>query len=105
MITKIKLFLVAVLAYSGVHAQTVKDAIHLNENEQQEEANAMYQQLISKEPANGVLYYYAGENMIDADNFDEASRYFQEGLKRDPAQPLLQVGNAELLLLKGQLNE
>ena len=105
MITKIKLFIAAVLMYSSVQAQTLKDAIRLNENEQQEEANAMYQQLISKEPTNGVLYYYAGENMIDADNPDEASKYFQEGIKKDGAQPLLQVGNAELLLLKGQLNE
>src|SRR6187402_1499833 len=93
------------LLSTAVKSQTLKDAIRLNENEQQEEADSMYKQLISKEPNNGTYYYYAGENMLDAANVEEAEKYFSEGLAKDPAQPLLQVAQAELLIQKSQLQE
>jgi tetratricopeptide (TPR) repeat protein len=94
-----------VITLSPVKAQTLKEAIRLNENEQQEAADAMYKELITMEPSNGVNYYYAGENMIDAYNAEAAEVYFRDGLTKDPAQPLLQVGLAELLIQKEQLED
>lgn len=101
-LTVVALFL---LTAGNSVAQTLKEAIRLNENEQQEEADSLYQLLIAKEPANGALYYYAAENMLNAYNAVGAEDYINQGLAKDPAQPLLQVGQAELLLNKDLLNE
>lgn len=93
------------LLAGNVKAQTLKDAIRLNENEQQDEADAMFTQLISKEPGNGMLYYYAGENMMDAANYEKADKYFSDGDAKAPGDPLLMVGHAELMIQGGELAE
>ncbi|MFM7015626.1 MAG: tetratricopeptide repeat protein [Bacteroidota bacterium] len=102
-----KRILVAVLMTIGfnVSAQTLKDAIRLNENEQHDEASSVYQKLISIEPTKGDYYYYWGNNLLDADKSDSASIIFSEGLKKDPTNYLLQIGNAELKLAAGNLIE
>ncbi|CAN5415271.1 tetratricopeptide repeat protein [soil metagenome] len=86
-------------------AQTLKEAIRLNENEQQEAASVMYQLLISKDPANGTNFYYYGENLIDASNTDSAKIIFDKGLSVDPTNPLNIIGQAELKLQLGLLSE
>ena len=55
-----KRILIAVLMTIGfsVEAQTLKDAIRLNENEQHDEASSVYQALITSEPTKGDYYYY-----------------------------------------------
>ncbi|MBK9317865.1 MAG: tetratricopeptide repeat protein [Bacteroidetes bacterium] len=99
------LLLSTVLAFTiSSKAQTLKDAIQLNENEQQEEAAALYQQLIIKEPANGTIYYYYGENFIDAEQPEKAIDVFKKGLEKDPANPLNLIGQAELKLMTGDVN-
>ena len=85
-------------------AQTLKEAIRLNENEQQEAASGLYQQLILKEPANGTNYYYYGENLIDEEKLDSAKIIFQSGKQKDPINPLNTIGLAELMLIQGDLN-
>lgn len=84
-------------------AQSLKEAIKLNENEQQFAAETMYQQLIAKDPANGTLYYYYGENFIDAEEPEKAESAFNQGILKDPANPLNLIGQAELKLQKGDL--
>ncbi len=97
----LKFLFIATLAAEG---QTLTDAIRLNENEQQEAAGAMYQQLIVKEPGNGNLYYYYGENYIDAEQPEKAAECFNKGLEKDPGNPINLIGQAELKLLNGDLS-
>lgn len=92
-----------VLFYQASEAQTLKDAIRLNENEQQDEAAAIFEKLIMADPGNGNLYYLYGENFIDAENTEKAAEAFQRGLEKAPANPLNLVGQAELKLLSGDL--
>ena len=93
------------LVFSGftINAQSLKDAIRLNENEQQEAAAEMYQQLLIKEPNNGALYYYYGENWLDAEQPEKAAEAFAKGLEKDPANPLNLIGQGEIKLSKGDL--
>ena len=62
----------------NVFGQTLKDAIRLTVNEQYEEATQMFLQLIQKEPANAVTYYYFGDNYIQQENLDSAKIIFAE---------------------------
>ena len=86
-------------------AQTLKEAIRLNENEQQDAASSIFQSLIAKEPTNGTNYYYFGTNLIDAEKPDSAAIIFAQGLKADPTNPLNTIGMGELQLLKGNLSD
>lgn len=97
--------IIALLTFlSGtIYSQSLKEAIRLNENEQQEAAEAMYQQLLKTEPNNGTLYYYYGENFIDAENTEKATEAFQKGLEKDPMNPLNLIGQAEIKLMAGDL--
>ncbi len=101
-----KLIPIAAIAFVSftTKAQTLKDAIRLNENEQHDAASSIYQQLISKEPTNGTYYYYYGENLMDAENPDSAKIIFEAGLQKDPTNGLVQIGLAELSLEKGDMN-
>lgn len=100
---KLILFSISTLLYSSLNAQSLKEAIRLNENEQQEAASTMYQQLLMTEPNNGTLYYYYGENFIDSENPEKASEAFQKGLEKDPANPLNLIGQAEIKLMVGDM--
>ncbi len=96
---------VFLLTANILNAQTLKEAIRLNENEQQDAASAVYQKLISAEPTNGNNFYYYGENLIDADKLDSAKTIFEKGLQADPANPINNIGLAELKLLQGNITE
>ena len=86
-------------------AQSLKEAQKLNDNEQYEAANAMYKQLVMKEPANGTNYYYFGKNMLDADVQDSAWMLFNKGLQVDPTNQLNNIGLAEIKLTQSNLAE
>jgi len=85
-------------------AQSLKEAIRLNENEQQEQAESMYKQLLLIEPNNGNLYYYYGENYIDAEQPEKAIEAFNKGIEKDPSNALNLIGQAEIKLLAGDLS-
>jgi len=94
---KNKIF-IALLTTIGFNAsaQTLKDAIRLNENEQHDDASAMYKAMISLEPTKGDYYYYWGNNLMDADKVDSAAIIFSEGLKKEPSNLLLQNWNSRI---------
>jgi len=98
-----KLILLLVISNFS-QAQTLKEAVRLNDNEQQEAASGIYQQLILKEPTNGTNYYYYGENLIDADKLDSAKLIFDKGIQIDPTNQLNTIGLGELKLIQGDLN-
>ena len=52
----------------NIQAQDLNSAILLTRSEQYDKAEAMFQELIQKEPANSKNYFYLGENYL-ADYF------------------------------------
>ncbi len=79
-------------------AQTLDEARRLTENEQYESATDVYKALISREPANGLNYYYFGENLLLSENPDSALIIFNKGREQDPTNLLLKIGTAKVLL-------
>jgi tetratricopeptide (TPR) repeat protein len=103
---KKRILFAALMIFSfGLNAQSLKDAIRLNENEQHDDASTMYKQMISLEPTKGDYYYYWGNNLLDADKADSAAIIFSEGLKKEPTNLFLQIGKSELKLSIGNLTE
>ena len=49
---------------SGLRAQTLDEARTFTKNEQYDKAEALFQQLIQKEPANSAIYFHYGENTL-----------------------------------------
>ena len=100
-----KKLIIALLFIQNVSfAQTLKDALRLNDNEQYESATGIYKQLITKEPANGTIYYYWGENLLDAGDPDGAVATFTTGLQSEPANQINKIGLAKVELYKGNLD-
>lgn len=95
--------LILLQSLSSVNAQTLKDAIRLNENEQQDEAAAVYEKLIQQEPMNGNLYYFMGENYLDAEMPEKAASAFGAGLQKDQSNAINLIGQGELKLMLGDL--
>jgi tetratricopeptide (TPR) repeat protein len=81
-----------------MHAQTLKDAIRLTDNEQFDVASEVFKTLISNEPINGTNYYYMGENYLLSDDADSAKLFYEKGIAVDPNNPLNQIGQAKIIL-------
>ena len=92
-------------------AQTLKNAIQLTESEQFEQAGLLYRKLIGENPATGLNYYYAGENIMKSYFADSANVSFKEsadsalllyrtGNEKDPRNPLNLVGMGAIKLLE-----
>jgi len=91
------------------YAQDLNSAIKLTVSEQFEPAATMFEQLIKKEPANGDVYYFYGENYLKEYFTDSASIVFEEmsksaavlfdkGMKVDTLNPLNYVGLAKIAI-------
>ena len=99
-------YLLAALLLPGfVAAQSLEEARKLTENEQYDAATNVYQQLISREPANGNLYYFFGDNYLLGDNADSAMIVFEQGRKADAANLLLSIGMAKSLMDRMSVRE
>ncbi len=102
-----KLFssLMILLIAFNVQSQTLKDAIHLTDNEQFEPATSVFRNLIVAEPTNGTNYFYFGENYLLNDNSDSAFMMFNKGLQVDPNNALNTIGLAKIKLNKASVTE
>jgi len=87
------------LSFSGF-AQTLKEAIHLTDNEQYEAAQEAFKKLLLAEPSNGTHYYYYGENYLLSDEQDSALMMFEKGLQVEPGNALNLIGKAKYKLNK-----
>lgn len=97
---------------SAAWAQDLNSAIQLTRSEQYDQAKAMFEELARKEPANGKVYFYLGENIL-ADYYsdtisnsltvaaDEAKKAYQDGTQANPNEPLNYVGLAKVAFLQG----
>ncbi|MFN2314525.1 MAG: tetratricopeptide repeat protein, partial [Bacteroidales bacterium] len=97
---------------TGLQAQTLDEARTSTKNEQYDKADALFQQLIQKDPANSVIYFHYGENTLlnyFADTISnsltvatkEAAEIFNKGVTANPAEPLNYVGLAKVASLNG----
>lgn len=90
--------------------QDLAAALKLANSEQYEEAEKVFQDLLTKDPANGDVYYYYGETYLKdylADTFSnsleeyarKAQQLFQTGIEKAPANVLNQVGMGAVTLM------
>jgi len=96
----------------NIKAQDLASAILLTKSEQYDKAQAMYQQLIQKEPANSKNFYFLGENyLLDyfADTISNsltiaaksAKEIYQKGVDANASDPLNYVGLAKVAFFTG----
>lgn len=90
---------------SSVYAQTIEEARKLTDNEQNAAATAIYKSLIAANPNNIAAYYFYGDNLLAILNSDSALIIFDKGTTIDPANPLLKIGRAKVMLSKISLKE
>jgi tetratricopeptide (TPR) repeat protein len=97
---------------SKIQAQDLAAATLLTRSEQYDKANAMFQDLIKKEPANAKNYFYLGENYFAeyfADTISNsitvaakaAKDVYQKGVDANPNDPLCYIGLAKVAFLLG----
>ncbi len=102
----------AVIMTGNIFAQDLSSALLLTKSEQYDKAEAMFNQLIQKEPANSKYYFYLGENkLLDyysdtisnslAQFTKEAKDVFQKGVAANANDPLNYVGLAKVATYLG----
>ncbi len=103
--------LLTVFAFN-LKAQDLDQATLLTRSEQYDKANAMFKELIKKDPANGDNYFFLGENYL-ADYYSDtisnsltataksAKEIYQEGVDATPNDPLNYIGLAKIAFLTG----
>ena len=91
----------------SIKAQDLNSATLLTRSEQYDKAEAMFKQLIQKEPSNSKNYFFLGENYL-ADYFADtisnsmavatkaAKESYQKGVDANPSDPLNYVGLAKI---------
>jgi tetratricopeptide (TPR) repeat protein len=96
----------------NIKAQDLESATLLTRSEQYDKAQAMFQQLIQKEPANSKNYFFLGENyLLDyfADTISNsltvaakaAKGIYQKGVEANPNDPLNYIGLAKVAYYTG----
>ncbi len=95
-----------------INAQDLNSAIRLTRSEQYDKAEAMFQELIKKDPANSKDYFYLGENYL-ADYFSDtisnslnvsakaAREAYTKGVEANPNDPLNYIGLAKVAFYLG----
>jgi len=83
----------ALLGFTTVHAQTVKDAIKMTESERYEAATSAFKKLIKNgDEQGGDTWFYYGDNFLQWSMLDSAKMMFQKGADSKPSNPLNFVG-------------
>lgn len=99
--------LICMVSGISLKAQTLDEAVTLTKNEQYDNAETLFRQLIQSDPSNSELYFHYGENTLlnyFADTIsnslnvamNEASDIFNEGVEANPNDPLNFVGLAKV---------
>jgi tetratricopeptide (TPR) repeat protein len=96
----------------NIQAQDLDAATLLTRSEQYDKAEAMFRQLILKEPANSKYYFFFGENYLSdyfADTISNsltvasksAKEIYQKGVEANPNDPLNYIGLAKVAYYLG----
>jgi tetratricopeptide (TPR) repeat protein len=94
-------FLIASLSYFEAHSQSMLAAQKFTENEQFESAAREFKALLQKDPVNGDVYFYFGENAFNSEDRDTASVLYQKGIEVAPNNPLNYIGLGKVSLYNG----
>ena len=87
----------------NVFSQDLKSAIKLTRSEQFSKADLIYKSILQKNPADGSIYFYYGENFLQkyfsdtltysfTEMSDSAGRQFKSGTLAEVDNPLNYVG-------------
>jgi tetratricopeptide (TPR) repeat protein len=96
----------------NIQAQDLNSATLLTRSEQYDKADAMFQQLIQKEPSNSKNFFFYGENYLSdyfADTISNsltvaskaAKDIYQKGVNANPNDPLNYIGLAKVAFYLG----
>lgn len=85
-----------------LNAQSLEEANRLSRNEQFEDAEKVFQELITAKPKEANFYYYAGLNQILKGDTAAAAKLFNSGLILSPKCMINYVGKAQLALRQNQ---
>ena len=100
----------------NVFSQDLKSAIKLTRSEQFSKADLIYKSILQKNPADGSIYFYYGENFLQkyfsdtltysfTEMSDSAGRQFKSGTLAEVDNPLNYVGLGEIELIKKNKSE
>jgi|LakMenEpi03Aug12_release.lakeMendotaPanAssembly.Ray.scaffolds.fasta_scaffold00329_65 tetratricopeptide (TPR) repeat protein len=101
-----KALFITLLVLSGTFAaqsQSLLNAQKFTENEQFESATREFKSLLQKDPANGDIYYYFGENAFNSEDRDSAAVLFKKGTEVAANNPLNYIGLGKIAQYNGNL--
>ena len=98
------LFIASMIAAVPVTAaaQTLGDAIKLTTNEQFSKADAAFKTLMTAQPNNGEVYFYAGENDFKNDRPEAAKGLYQKGADVNATSPFPYIGLGKVQWYEGK---
>ncbi len=105
------ILLSCLISLNAFSQQDLSTALKLANSEQYEEAEKVFQDLLTKDASNGDIYYYYGETFLRdylsdtfSNSLDEfaqkAEQLFQSGIKAAPGNVLNQVGMGAVTLMR-----
>jgi tetratricopeptide (TPR) repeat protein len=105
------ILLSCLISLNAFGQQDLSTALKLANSEQYEEAEKVFQDLLTKDASNGDIYYYFGETYLRdylsdtfSNSLDEfaqkAEQLFQSGIKAAPGNVLNQVGMGAVTLMR-----
>jgi tetratricopeptide (TPR) repeat protein len=96
----------SVIIFTGLNssAQSLKEALALTENENYEQAELVFKNVIQKGPAVPEWYYYFGENFFKRGETDSAMVYYRKGMAAHMMAPINYVGAGKWFLSKSMLD-
>ena len=89
----------------GLGAQSLDEAKRLSSNEQFEDAEKVFQELITTKPKEANFYYFAGLNLMAKGDSLGAIKMFDEGLFKSPKCKINNVGKGYIALRQGKYTE
>lgn len=101
---RIKYLIIAAMftaSFGYVNAQTIDEGRRLTRNEQYEDAEKVFNDMIAKAPKKGDPYYWAGINLLEKGDSNAAAEMFDKGLLNSPKFLLTYVGKGHIQLRKG----
>ncbi len=101
-IIKLSLFALCGFVSFQLNAQSLDEANRLSRNEQFEDAEKVFQELITAKPKEANFYYYAGLNQILKGDTVAANKMFNTGIVMSPKCMINYVGKAQLALRQNQ---
>ncbi len=101
-IIKLSLFTLIGFVSFQLNAQSLDEANRLTRNEQFEDAEKVFQELITAKPKEANFYYYAGLNQILKGDTVAANKLFNTGIVMSPKCMINYVGKAHLALRQTQ---